>query len=76
MEKQIHSLNPHTVALDMESCAVFYVAANIGEPRPKALVVKSICDFANEQKDDRFQRFAAYTSIQYIYYLMEKHLPF
>ena len=76
MEKQIRALNPHTIGLDMESYAVFFVANNIGEPKPNALVAKCIFDFANEQKDDRFQKFAAFTSVQYVRNLLEKYLPF
>lgn len=76
VDKQIRGLYPHTIGLDMESYAVFFAAENVLEPRPMALVAKSICDFASEKKDDRFQKFAAYTSAQYVRYLLEKHLPF
>lgn len=75
MDKQIRSLFPHTIGLDMESYSVYYAAKNISEPRPKPLVVKSICDFANESKDDRYQKFAAFTSAQYVRYLLEGKLP-
>lgn len=40
----VRSLNPTTVGLDMESYSVFLAASKALEPRPKALVVKSICD--------------------------------
>ena len=75
VDKQIKALFPHTIGLDMESYSVYYAAANACEPKPKAIVVKSICDFANSEKGDKFQRFAAYTSAGYVNYLLRKHLP-
>ena len=53
---------------------VYFAANNASAPKPKALVVKSICDFANSEKDDKFQKFAAYTSAGYVQYLLEKRL--
>lgn len=75
VDKRIKALFPHTVGLDMESYSVLFVAENAKEPKPKALIVKSICDFANSEKSDQFQRFAAYTSSGYVKYLLEKRLP-
>ena len=75
VEKQIKSLIPHTAGLDMESYSILYVAENMPEPRPKALVAKSICDFADSGKSDTFQKFAAHTSTEFVKYLLENHLP-
>ncbi len=75
VEKQVKSLIPHTVGLDMESYSVIHVAQHISEPRPRALVVKSICDYADSAKSDQYQKFAAHTSSEYVRYLLEKHLP-
>lgn len=75
VDKQIRSLFPHTIGLDMESYSVYFTANNASEPKPKALVVKSICDFANSEKGDKFQKFAAYTSAGYVRYLLERCLP-
>lgn len=75
VDKHVRALFPKTIGLDMESYGVYYVASNAVRPRPKALVIKSICDYANSEKDDRFQRFAAYTSSGYVKYLLERWLP-
>lgn len=75
VEKRVKSLFPRTVGLDMESYSVSYTAANITDPKPVAIVAKSICDFANSEKSDQYQRFAAYTSSGYVKYLLEKLLP-
>lgn len=50
------------IAVDMEAYAVFAAAAEMPAPRPLALVVKSVCDYANSKKDDRYQDYAAHTS--------------
>lgn len=75
VNKQIHSLFPKTVGLDMESYSVFYCAEHSTSPKPKAIVIKSICDYADSQKSDQYQKFAAYTSSQFAKMLIEKYLP-
>jgi len=75
VDKQIRSYLPETAGLDMESYGVAYAARYCSEPRPKAIVMKSICDFANNEKSDDFQKFAAYTSSQFAKYLYENYLP-
>lgn len=75
VDKRIRALFPKTAGLDMESYSVLFAANNVNEPRPTALVVKSICDFADSSKSDQYQRFAAYTSSGYVKYLLEKCLP-
>ena len=74
VDKQIRVLYPHTVGLDMESYSICFAAQQCSAPKPKALVVKSICDYANSAKSDKFQRFAAYTSSGYVKYLLENKL--
>lgn len=75
VEKRVKVLFPHTVGLDMESYSILYAAREATEPRPKAFAVKSICDYADNEKSDQYQRFAAYTSSGYVKYLLEKCLP-
>ncbi len=66
---------PDTVGLDMESYAVFYAAQNSGK-NAKPIVMKSICDYANDEKSDLYQKFAAYTSAECAKEMLEKFLPF
>lgn len=75
VEKQVLSLFPKTVGLDMESYSVAFTCQNSTAPQPTPIIVKSICDFANSEKSDQYQKFAAYTSSGYIKYLLENHLP-
>lgn len=59
----------------MESYAVAYAAEHVVEPRPVPLIIKSVCDYADAQKSDQYQKFAAFTSCEYAKLLYEKFLP-
>jgi nucleoside phosphorylase len=74
VNKQIHSQYGNTVAVDMESYAVMYAVKQAPVPRPMGLVIKSVCDYADEKKSDQYQKFAAYTSAQFAKILYEKYL--
>lgn len=74
VEKQIHAQYGNTAALDMESYAVMYAVKQAPAPKPKGLIVKSVCDYANEEKSDQYQKFAAFTSAQFAKLLLEKFL--
>ena len=72
VEKQIHSQYGNTAALDMESYAVMYAVKEAPVPRPKGLVIKGVCDYADEEKNDQYQKFAAYNSAQFAKLLYEE----
>lgn len=74
VNKQIYSQYVNTVSVDMESYAVMYAVKQAPTPRPMGLVIKSVCDYADEEKSDQYQKFAAYTSAQFAKLLYEKHL--
>ena len=76
VNKQIHSLFPKTAGLDMESYSVFYAAMHATEPKPKAIVIKSICDYADSEKSDQYQKFASYTSSRFAKFLYENYLKY
>ena len=75
INKQIHTVFRETIGLDMEAYGVVYAAQKSTAPRPKALVIKSVCDYANNEKSDQYQKFAAYTSCEFAKLLIEKFLP-
>lgn len=50
------------VGVDMESYGVILAGRQCRHPRPRVLIAKSTCDFGDREKDDRFQKFAAFTS--------------
>lgn len=75
VRKQIHSTFGETIGLDMEAYGVVYATQNATEPRPDAIVIKSVCDYANNEKSDQYQKFAAYTSCEFAKLVIEKYLP-
>ncbi|MBU2431290.1 MAG: hypothetical protein KKH99_11420, partial [Proteobacteria bacterium] len=74
IEKYIDPHNRKLKGLDMESYGVFYAAENSFMPKPKVLVCKSICDFADTHKDDKYQSYAAFTSIRFLKHLILEEL--
>ena len=42
--------------------------------RPKAIIAKSVCDFADSRKSDKYQKFAAFTSCQFVKLMIDKIL--
>lgn len=64
---QIREHNDKLIGVEMEGYGVFAACRAADLPRPSALVIKSICDFGTPEKDDQYQRYAAYTSARYLY---------
>jgi nucleoside phosphorylase len=58
----------------MEAYALLAAAEEAPTPRPTAFVIESICGFADEEKDDTFQEYAAYTSSRVLAWLVEECL--
>lgn len=74
LEKQVTGKYENTQGLEMEAYGVAYAAKHATEPRPRAIIAKSICDFADSRKDDSYQKFAAYTSCEFVKFLLENVL--
>lgn len=55
------------IGFDMEAYGVMAAARFTPEPRPKCMVVKSLCDSGTPPKTDEWQRYAAHTSAHFIY---------
>lgn len=66
--------NRKVIGLEMENYGFFHAAAHASHPRPMAFSVKSVCDFADQDKGDAFQRYAAYTSAQVVYHFADRYL--
>jgi nucleoside phosphorylase/CheY-like chemotaxis protein len=50
------------LAIEMEAYGVVSACKGSGKPRPLPIIMKSVCDFADKDKDDDFQEYAANTS--------------
>lgn len=60
--------------IDMEAYAIFCAAKYAAAPAPKAFAIKSVCDHADANKDDKWQKYAAYTSAAYLTHWIDLHL--
>jgi nucleoside phosphorylase/DNA-binding NarL/FixJ family response regulator len=58
------------LGLEMEAFGVYYSSYNCSNPKPTAVVLKSVTDFANNLKNDIYQPYAAFTSAQVMYHFL------
>lgn len=65
--KDIKEHQRKLLGVEMETFGVYYAAEHSPEPKTKALSVKSVSDFGDGKKNDKFQKYAAYTSANFIY---------
>lgn len=66
---EIREHHKNLIGIEMESYAVFTAAQYSPEPRPKCISIKSVCDFADEEKSDAVHEYAAHTSAHFLYEL-------
>ena len=71
LNQQVKSQFVSTKGLEMEGYGVAYAASRATKPQPKAIIAKSVCDFADSRKSDMYQKFAAYTSCEFVKLLIE-----
>jgi len=65
------SQNRETVGVEMEAYGLLASTIYCNEKcKPEALVFKSVCDFADIEKSDGWQPYAAYTSTEFAYKLL------
>jgi nucleoside phosphorylase len=62
------------LGIEMESYGVLAAAEESPRPQPIAFAIKSVCDFADLEKSDSFQHYAAYTSAEVLRRLVEEYL--
>ena len=74
LEQQVKGQFQSTKGLEMEGYGVAYAASHATEPRPKAIIAKSVCDFADSRKSDKYQKFAAFTSCEFVQLMLEEIL--
>ncbi|MBD8897164.1 hypothetical protein IG626_14280 [Desulfovibrio desulfuricans] len=62
------------IGIDMESYALFEAARSFGCLEPKVFTMKSVVDFADENKNDNIHDYACYTSSQAFKFFVEEYL--
>lgn len=55
------------IGLDMETYAVYYAASSVKINTPRFISLKAVCDFANKEKNDGFQKYGAYVSANFFF---------
>lgn len=62
------------LGLEMETYGVFYSCANCSNPKPIAISIKSVSDFADLEKNDKYQLYSAYTSARFVLEFISRYL--
>lgn len=62
------------IGIEMEAYGLIYAAKHATKPKPEPLVIKSVCDFANKDKNGGFQEYAAYTSAKFLYEYAKRYI--
>lgn len=70
----ILSQNRNTIGVEMEAYGVAAAVNVSSNTPPKVIIAKSVCDFADPQKNDDWQKYAAYTSASFVYHFIKEHL--
>ncbi|WPR75769.1 response regulator [Algoriphagus sp. NG3] len=76
---EIEKIKTHSrklIGIEMETYGVFYSAAHCQKPKPMVFSVKSVSDFANEEKNDSLQDYASYTSSSFVYQMILNELEY
>jgi len=71
---QVRTQNRKMMGIDMEAYGIFASALYSPTPTPKAFILKSVSDFANCEKDDSSQDYAAFTSAQALDIFLREYL--
>lgn len=64
------------VGVEMEIFGVYYAARWAVSPKPKFLALKSVCDFADSTKDDKYHAYASYTSAKIFTTLVKEYFDY
>lgn len=70
---EIKKQNREVCGIEMEAYGVFSAVENCSGLRPEVLALKAVCDFADPQKGDKVQRYAAYASARVMQLFVERY---
>lgn len=74
--KEIQNQIRDVIAIEMEIFGVYYAARWAISPQPKYIAIKSICDFADQKKDDDFHHYASFTSAKIFERLAKEYFTY
>lgn len=76
IDELIRSQQRNLLGIEMEAYGIYSAANSSSDPSPFFFCVKSVCDFSDNQKDDKYQKYAAYTSAAIVKAFFEKYASF
>jgi nucleoside phosphorylase len=72
--ERIQARHRELLGIEMEAYALFAAAEECSEPRPTAFALKSVVDFADGERNDQYQAYAAFTSAQVLRHFAQLYL--
>lgn len=72
--EQIKIQQRKLLGIEMETYGLYYAAEHSQNPSTKAISIKSVSDYGDGQKNDVFQKYAAFTSANFIYHFIINEL--
>lgn len=70
--KEIRAQHQELIGIEMEIYGLYAAAHAASSPQPKFMAVKGVCDFADPDKEDAHQKYAAYASANIFRLLIER----
>lgn len=64
------------IAIDMETYSIFYCCAQSNSPKPTALSIKAVCDYADHEKNDNIQKYCSHISAKMADHIIRHILSF
>lgn len=61
------------IGLEMEAYGVYCAVRKATRPRPLVFSAKAVCDYASFLKEDKYQKYAAYTSASIVAEFLSRH---
>lgn len=62
--------NRKVLGVDMETYAVYFSACNVKKKKPAFISIKTVCDFANQYKNDMYQSYSAFVSTNFFMHVL------
>lgn len=72
---EIKTQHRDLIGVEMEVYGMYSAAYGASQPQPLPFALKAVCDFADPEKGNDHQRYAAYTSANVLRLLMERFGP-
>lgn len=72
---EIKTQHRELIGVEMEIYGMYAAAYSASKPLPQPFALKAVCDFADPDKGDKHQQYAAYTSANVLRLLMERFGP-